>query len=147
MLKEQNNQDKLYPLRRFVIPGLYEVPYLSLLVQRKKLKAKKIGRNYFTCEKWFTEYVERHADNEKWGKYQEIKKQETLQYGGQARRKIQTNSKFKITNNRAVFALAMTVFVLVIVGVQVFVNYRNSQGVISGEYEVNSQTASSTKQY
>ena len=40
--------DKLLPLRRFVVPGLYELGYLSILVQRKKLKARKIGRNYFT---------------------------------------------------------------------------------------------------
>ena len=58
-------EDKLIPLRKFVIPGVYSAAYLSQLVQRKKLKAKRIGRNFYTSEKWFKEYIEKHARDEK----------------------------------------------------------------------------------
>jgi hypothetical protein len=54
-------KDKLLPLRRFADSKLYSLAYLSILVQRKKLKAKKIGRNYYTCVRWLEEYLEKHA--------------------------------------------------------------------------------------
>ena len=56
---------KLVPLRRFTEEGPYSTAYLSLLVQRKKLKAKKVGRNYFTSREWFNEYLETHARDHK----------------------------------------------------------------------------------
>jgi len=58
------DRKKLLPLRRFA-SDIYAPAYLSLLVQRGKLKAQKIGRNYFTTGEWFGEYLERHAREEK----------------------------------------------------------------------------------
>jgi len=55
---------KFVPLRRFAVQGFYNVRYLSQLVQRKKLKAKQIGRNFFTTREWFEEYLEQHALDE-----------------------------------------------------------------------------------
>jgi hypothetical protein len=60
-----NIKERLEPLRRFCVPDLYSAPYLSILVQRKRLKAKKIGRNYFTCRIWFEEYLAHYATEEK----------------------------------------------------------------------------------
>lgn len=60
-MQEKNNNNKLLPLRNFVKQGPYSSFYLSNLVQRKKLKAKKIGRNYFTTQKWFDEYLLQHG--------------------------------------------------------------------------------------
>ena len=57
-------QEQLVPLRRFSSNDLYAPAYLSHLVQRKKLKAKKIGRNFFTTQKWFEEYLQKHAKDE-----------------------------------------------------------------------------------
>lgn len=66
MLKSVKNENKrLAPLRNFAQDGQYTTAYLSLLVQRKKLKAKKIGRNFFTSKEWFNEYLEKHAREEK----------------------------------------------------------------------------------
>ena len=57
MANKEQDSSKLLPLRKFSVPGVYTVFYLSQLVQRKKLRAEKIGRNYFTCRKWFNEYA------------------------------------------------------------------------------------------
>ena len=63
MLEKNKNKEnkRLIPLRRFAEVGPYGSAYLSNLVQRKSLKAKKIGRNYFTTQEWFNEYLEMHA--------------------------------------------------------------------------------------
>jgi hypothetical protein len=58
------NKAKLLPLRRFALDGYYNSAYLSLLVQRNKLKAKRVGRNYFTTVTWFEEYLDCHARTE-----------------------------------------------------------------------------------
>ena len=34
------------------------------MVQRKKLRAKKIGRNFYTTQKWFEEYLRKHGKDE-----------------------------------------------------------------------------------
>jgi hypothetical protein len=56
---------KLIPLRKFIKKGLYSQAYLSVIAKRGRLKTKKIGRNYFTTEEWFDEYLSRHAREEK----------------------------------------------------------------------------------
>jgi len=61
----QKNKNRLIPLSRFAKEGQYNAAYLSLLVQRKKLKAERIGRNYFTTKAWFDEYLFQHARKEK----------------------------------------------------------------------------------
>ena len=77
MLEKKKNKEnkKLIPLRRFSETGPYSAAYLSNLVQRKKLKAKKVGRNFFTTQEWFNEYLEIHAQ---YGKRQEIEKREEI---------------------------------------------------------------------
>jgi len=76
-----NPREKLIPLRRFEADNLYSAKYLSLLVQRKKLKAKKIGRNFYTTEKWFFDYLEKHARDEVRLKYKVIfsEKEKTIE--------------------------------------------------------------------
>jgi hypothetical protein len=58
MLESKN---KLIPLRRFVVIDGYSKEYLSQLVQRKKLKAQKVGRNYYTTIEWFENYLEQYS--------------------------------------------------------------------------------------
>ncbi len=63
--KVSNDEKKLISLRNISQNSQYSPVYISLLVQRKKLKAKKVGRNYFTTKEWFNEYLERHARDNK----------------------------------------------------------------------------------
>jgi len=71
----QNKEEykKLISLRRLAKEVPYKVTYLSLLVQRGKLKAEKIGRNYFTTREWFEEYLEMHARDEKIERWEEVR--------------------------------------------------------------------------
>ncbi|MFA6394005.1 MAG: hypothetical protein WCW25_03995, partial [Patescibacteria group bacterium] len=64
---EEKSEDlkKLLPLRQFAKEGPYSAAYLSILVQRKSLKARRVGRNFFTTREWFNEYLERHAQEKK----------------------------------------------------------------------------------
>jgi len=61
--KKKDLNKKLFPLRRFSEIGLYDLTYLSLLIQRGKLNAQKVGRNYFTTIEWFEEYLKNHSRN------------------------------------------------------------------------------------
>lgn len=61
MPPKKQTKNQLIPLCRFAETSQYSQAYLSLLVQRKKLRAKKIGRNYFTTQEWFNEYLLKHA--------------------------------------------------------------------------------------
>lgn len=60
-LEKQKQNLALIPLSRFARGGLYSQAYLSLLVQRKKLRAKRIGRNYYTTKEWFDDYLIKHS--------------------------------------------------------------------------------------
>ena len=40
----------------------YSRGYISILVHRKKLRAIKIGRNWFTKKEWLDEYISKHED-------------------------------------------------------------------------------------
>lgn len=71
-LKKDDIRRKFFPLKKFAADGLYDVTYLSILVQRKKLKAKKAGRNYFTTIEWFEEYLDKNARYEKRIVYKKI---------------------------------------------------------------------------
>lgn len=70
MQSELKNKERLVPLRRFAREDLYSSSYLSLLVQRKKLKAKRIGRNFYTTQQWFEDYLRKHAKDEIREKYE-----------------------------------------------------------------------------
>jgi hypothetical protein len=70
MLRKLDKKEENYlPLRRFAHKNLYNEFYLSNLVQRKKLKVKKIGRNYYTTIEWFKEYLALHARDKKRKEY------------------------------------------------------------------------------
>lgn len=60
-LEKQKQNLALIPLCRFARSGHYSQAYLSLLVQRKKLKAKRIGRNFYTTQEWFNDYLVKHS--------------------------------------------------------------------------------------
>jgi len=72
MQSELKEQQGLVPLRRFAKEDLYSSSYLSLLVQRKKLRAKKIGRNFYTTQRWFEEYLRQHAKDDIRIKYEAL---------------------------------------------------------------------------
>ena len=84
MLSQNNQRKQLIPLRRLADNKLYSTAYLSLLVQRKKLKAKKIGRNFYTTQEWFEDYLEKHARDEKRAVHDKLllKKDKRLTFGG-----------------------------------------------------------------
>ncbi|MDP2708938.1 MAG: hypothetical protein Q8O93_02710, partial [bacterium] len=62
---KSDDYKKLVPLKRMAEASSYSLGYVSILVQRKKLKAKKIGNKYFTTREWFDQYLEAHARDEK----------------------------------------------------------------------------------
>jgi hypothetical protein len=64
-----------YPLRRFAAPGLYTTAYLSQLVQRDRLEAKQIGRNYCTSRACFEKYLRQHAKDGVRDEYRELFRQ------------------------------------------------------------------------
>jgi hypothetical protein len=144
-------RDKLVPLRRFSYDGLYSLRYLSQLVQRDRLKAKKVGKNYYSTREWFEEYLEAHAKDETREAYKELFRQvdqnETL-----ASKKI-TQGKYKaqpiltqvnIFNKILLRRAITTVVVLFVLAGSVYfgLSYLNNKGQIAGEEE----TATTTKQ-
>ncbi|MFH1583374.1 MAG: hypothetical protein ABIB72_03615, partial [Candidatus Falkowbacteria bacterium] len=58
---QPDNYKKLMPLKRIAEASSYSFGYVSILVQRKKLKAKKIGNKYYSTQEWFDQYLELHA--------------------------------------------------------------------------------------
>lgn len=76
MRTTSRDKNKLIPLRKFANSRVYSTAYLSQLVQRKKLKAEKIGRNFYTTENWFKEYIDRHARDGKQAEYKRSLKYE-----------------------------------------------------------------------
>jgi hypothetical protein len=62
---QSNDYKKLIPLKRIAEASSYSFGYVSILVQRKKLKAKKIGNKYYSTKEWFDQYLEHHARDEK----------------------------------------------------------------------------------
>lgn len=156
MLKKNYNQGKLIPLRKFAVTGIYSSAYLSQLVQRKKLKAKRIGRNFFSTTEWFEEYLERHGRDEKLASYRkyQIKLNKnhklTLDAENESYRLLDRKGvNFFIANERQEkaelnkkylwfrsLAYSMIVF-FILIGVNIFyVSWQNDKGRIAGEDEV-----------
>ena len=108
-----DQRKKLIPLRRLAIPGLYDTAYLSQLVQRKKLKAEKIGRNYYTTKKWFIEYLERHAQDDKRIAYKAIYKEEEAEKKQEFNPKLEKKEKRKISFIYKAIAISAVVFIFV----------------------------------
>jgi hypothetical protein len=123
---EKSNR-KLLPLRHFADDKLYTGAYLSQLVQRNRLKAEKIGRNYFTCEKWFREYLDKHACDDKRAVHEKLEKQ-----------KAKNTFKFK---SWVTAAIATAVFILLIF-MNIFINKTaDEQGQVAGVVEYNISTS------
>lgn len=57
----QNDYKKLIPLKRIAEASSYSPGYVSILVQRKKLKAKKIGNKYYSTKEWLDQYLNLHG--------------------------------------------------------------------------------------
>ena len=123
----EKNSRKLLPLRHFADDKLYTSAYLSQLVQRSRLKAEKIGRNYFTCEHWFKEYLDKHASDDKRAIHEKLLKQQT-----------------KVSNklNLLVSAiLIMAVFIMLIFINSFFNRQSDNNGMVAGVSEYNISTS------
>lgn len=127
MHNPEYNEKKLMPLRKFAVDNIYSPAYLSQLVQRGKLKARKIGRNYYTCAHWFGEYLDQHAQDVKFEKYQEYLEEKT--------RKSEPELKpVKINNIWKQIAVSAAVFLLfIIIGMSLYISY--NKGRIAGVEE------------
>ena len=134
MLKKSENEAKLVPLRKFAIPGIYSVAYLSQLVQRKKLKAKKIGRNYFTSQVWFDEYLGEHAQDRKIEKYQNHLKRQENKEETPVFKSEEINVKSNISFVKKI-AISVAIFVLLMIGVRFFIAPYLDKGQVAGEKE------------
>ena len=134
MQENNSNKDKLVPLRKFSAPGIYSSAYLSQLVQKNKLKAVKIGRNYFTCQRWFSRYLERHAHDKKQSDYnqflikQEISKELAIKH-----------RKFYLKT----VVITAVFFVALILANIIFINHYKNSGQVAG-VEEKGGTATST---
>lgn len=142
MQKSPISRHKLLPLRRFVVPGLYELTYLSVLVQRKKLRAEKLGRNYFTTREWFDNYLEKHARDEKRLKYYKLTADLDQATNTRIKNWQEEEKPVKEKNKYIYYKLAAVstaVFVLLFFGFQVFVWMDSEKGDVSGTLESNHQ--------
>lgn len=148
MLKLPYTKDKLVPLRRFTCDELYSAAYLSQLVQRGKLKAQKIGRNFCTTREWFEEYLEIHALDETRDAYKALFHKVDLEQArieGEVKGAIQ-NSQIKVKYNLNIVkkaAIVVTIAAFIIVGTALYLvpKINDKQGTVAGEKE----TATSTK--
>ena len=131
MPKNQSSSDKLIPLRKFSVEDIYSPAYLSQLVQRGKLKAKQIGRNYYTCARWFNEYLDQHAQDAKFEKYQEYLKKKSKRSAPESR---VVHTMVRTKNSWKQIAISMAVFLLfIIIGLGLYISY--NQGRIAGVEE------------
>ncbi|MEA3398646.1 MAG: hypothetical protein U9R06_02790 [Patescibacteria group bacterium] len=137
----KNPNNKLVPLRHFKVNGLYSVNYLSLLVQRKKLKAEKKGRNYYTTKDWFNDYLSCHAADDKRQAYQKLINSSEKAAGIKKNKKI----KIKIFLTTAFVTAVFLMLIINIILTYRLVNYNSGadSGQVAGEYEENN-IASST---
>ncbi len=127
MLKKEDSSQKLIPLRKFAIPGVYSSAYLSQLVQRKKLRAKKIGRNYYSCQDWFDDYLALHAQDRKQAEYNKYLADN------------KTVKEVNLTKSTKVFkfnlmAVSTAIFILSLLFVN-FIYFINKNGEVAGVSE------------
>jgi len=163
-LLEQDHDKKLLPLRKFAKSGGYSTAYLSQLVQRKKLKAKKIGRNYFTTEEWFNGYLDRHAQDKKQIRYNGGTEERTdNQKPVDEFIKLAVNNKkanffvlpesfqnqLKIKQPKSIFKrIAVTTAILVFLFVNIYFLYlAQNRGQVAGVEEMNMATSTSYVNY
>jgi len=135
MHHSEHNKDKLIPLRKFAVKDVYSSAYLSQLVQRGKLKAKKIGRNYYTSKQWFSEYLEQHAQDIKYEKYREYLMKKTKR-SFSSREKIQKNTDISHNQINIWKQIAISVAVVLlflIIGLGLYISY--DKGRIAGVEE------------
>ena len=154
MLNLPKAKKHLVPLRRFSCDGLYTLAYLSQLVQRGKLKAKKVGKNYHTNREWFENYLEAHALDNTREAYNELFRQaDQLQVI--TNRQI-AQGKYKpaaipgqitFLNRLLVKRIMISVMVLFVLGISItglITWLGNRQGQISGVEEVNKENISTS---
>lgn len=146
-----SNRDKLTPLRKFAVTGVYSVAYLSQLVQRGTLKAQKIGRNYYTTTKWFDEYLLRHARDEKQIQYNRQlalakveKANESLKAGEGKSGKKRSSVKAKLSLFNLI-AVSTAIFILAIFIANYFV-FISDKGEVAGESEENIVATSTNRE-
>jgi len=127
---------KLIPLRRFAVESLYSVAYLSQIVQRKKLKAQKVGRNYFTKLEWFEEYLELHARDEMRESYNEYFYQLEAENEEQTGDKLPQNEETIVNYFKLKYAaIFAAVFVLLISAIALLFSPFMDSGRVAGEEE------------
>ena len=133
MPREKDSKKELFPLRRFVISGLYDITYLSQLVQRKKLKAKKIGRNYFICLEWLEEYFEKYSNEKKWQVYQKVAKKLNKVISNKHNGYRELNQVNLRKNSGLRTAVIIAAVFIILIFVQLVINYQvNRQGQVAG---------------
>lgn len=147
MQRKPDSNIKLLPLRRFAVAGLYDVAYLSLLVQRKTLKARKIGRNYYTTAAWFEEYLDKHARDEIRNAY------DRKQIADSRRQKLNIKlgsrsempSFFSWKKILASLVITTTVLILLFYGWRLInAPISDNRGIVAGASEINIQTGTSS---
>jgi len=148
MQKIVDKRDRLVPLRRFSDTKLYSTAYLSVLVQRKKLKAQKAGRIYYTCQAWFEDYLDTHAREEIRTDYYrnknlKIDNQNNLNNNLTA---LDRGGFFVVLKNNwfKAVGLGLGVLILVALVVNTIVVYDSGQGRVSGISESSNSVGSST---
>lgn len=141
-------KNSLVPLKNFAAKDLYQTRYLSVLVQRKKLKAKKVGRIYFTTEAWFKEYLVRHAQNNIRQGYEKLFAEKL---NSNLVKKITTPRKDISFSNRktgwfqiATFSVAVLILLTLVANLVVMID--SKRGIVSGVSEEGVDIASSTEE-
>ena len=151
MQKDSPDRDQLKLLRKFAVPGVYSPAYLSQLVQRGKLKAKRIGRNFYTCETWFDEYLDRHAQDAKCEAIREqrsaVSASEAVSEANRVKDEIYTNRPVNLVISEdsrlnpgkktgyKTAVILMAVFSLLILLSNLFIYFDSHRGTISGVSE------------
>ncbi len=127
-------KEEFLPLRRFALEGLYSPAYLSLLVQRKKLKARKIGRNFYTTREWFEEYLTKHARDEIRMAYRKefSREEKNIDFN------IYFNiDLFKKAIANKIFITAMVFIMVILTAWVIAMNFNSENGHVAGEEEIN----------
>jgi hypothetical protein len=129
--RSQDNAKKLLPLRKFSLPGAYSVAYLSQLVQKGKLKAEKIGRNFYTTKEWFDEYLDQHARDEKQNCYLDFSTEQIL-HKKEKKAKDSTLAKTMFSPR---MILINAVFLCLIIVVNILIGHYtgDGKGKVAGE--------------
>ncbi len=126
MQNNNQNEKQLIPLRQFAKRGPYSPAYLSLLVQRGKLKAKKIGRNYYTTQEWFNEYFEIYARDEKRASYNKLVNKQV---------KAAKYKELYRLHALKIMVVSIVIFIIIILSSMLYTSLESAPGRVAGESE------------